>query len=131
MKREETLVSFTATHSEIIALGVAILAYPRYLATQGQITQEQRTVMQLLDSFQRRLALQAQRPSLRLLLERHHVSINDLARASEIEVLLVWAMYVGRPTTREDAQAIVQGLNRLCNTRYTLDDISVVFASGE
>jgi hypothetical protein len=65
------------------------------------------------------------KPTLRQLREQHQVTINDLAYASDLSSLLVWAMLTGRPIDRSDAHAIIMGFNKLRGTQYTLEDIAV------
>ena len=60
----------------------------------------------------------------------HGANIYDLSQASGVSSFVVWSMLIGRPVTRENATEILNGLNKLKGTRYTLDEIEVRLIEG-
>ena len=69
--------------------------------------------------------LRPRKPSLRSLLVFHQINPGALALQSNLPVLTVEAVMNGYGTTPQVAEAILNGLNVLKETHYTLDDISV------
>lgn len=61
----------------------------------------------------------------------HGVNIYALAQASRVSSFAIWSMLIGNEVTREDASKILDGLNKLKGTHYTLADIDVVLTEED
>ncbi len=61
----------------------------------------------------------------------HGVNIYALSQASRVSSFAVWSMLIGNEVTREDAVKILDGLNKLKGTHYTLEDIDVVLTKED
>lgn len=58
----------------------------------------------------------------------HSVNIYELSQASGIPSLVVWSLLIGQPVTKHEAQRVLDALNTLRGTHYTLEDVHVVLA---
>lgn len=65
------------------------------------------------------------KPTLADLMTQNHIYMGKLAHASGISSLIVREMFLGKPVSREDAKQIIEGLNKLCGTNYTMGEIAI------
>ncbi|HZR40717.1 MAG TPA: hypothetical protein VFB12_11405 [Ktedonobacteraceae bacterium] len=65
------------------------------------------------------------------LIEAHNLMVSDLSNASGVNTLQVWAMVLEHRVRRESATAVIEALNLLCKTQYTLDDLSVALVEED
>ncbi|HCI82264.1 MAG TPA: hypothetical protein DHW02_21530 [Ktedonobacter sp.] len=56
----------------------------------------------------------------------HSVNMYQLSQESGISSLVVWSLLTGRPVTKHEAQHVLDALNRLRHTQYTLSDVALV-----
>jgi hypothetical protein len=65
------------------------------------------------------------KPTLKQLCTKHLIGVLQLAQESQVDTLLAGAMLAGQEVRVIDAQKVIVGLNRLCHTRYTLNDVDM------
>jgi hypothetical protein len=60
----------------------------------------------------------------------HSVNIYELSRESHIPSLTIWSMLIGQEVTPYEAQTVLDALNTLRNTHYTLTDVEIALTSS-
>ena len=69
---------------------------------------------------------QVEHPTLAELLNRHHLNAPHVAQAARIQLVVVRAMVARVPVSPPAvAGQVLDGLNRLAGTQYTLDQVDV------
>jgi hypothetical protein len=71
-----------------------------------------------------------EKPTFPQLLAAHHIKIPQLAGISQIDILDVSAMYLEHPVKRNIAERVLEGLNTLCGTQYTLQNTALRLREG-
>jgi len=66
------------------------------------------------------------KPTLLQLREKYGINIIVLANVAEVKTEIVYAMLVGMPVERWQAEKVLQGFNKLTGVEYNLGDIQVV-----
>src|SRR5690349_16318221 len=75
--------------------------------------------------LQERPAMLERRPWLRDLIKHHHLAEQTLATATRVDAGTICSIVHGNLVTHvRTAQAIVQGMNQLAGTRYSLVDVN-------
>lgn len=67
--------------------------------------------------------LRLKKPTLLQIREQHHLTLLDIAEASQMEDRLVWYALINREVTRCQASRILAGINALAHTSYQLEDL--------
>ena len=69
------------------------------------------------------------KPTLMQLRERHGINLYAMWDASGLEDSLpVYLALFKHPITREQAQRIIEGINHIAGTEYTLETVDIVLA---
>ena len=68
------------------------------------------------------------KPTLLQLRETYGINLVLLANAAEVGTEIVYAMLVGRPVERWQAEKVLLGLKKLTGVRYELEEIEIVIA---
>ena len=55
----------------------------------------------------------------------HSVNMYQLSQESGISSLVVWSLLTGHAVTKDEAQCVLEALNRLRHTQYTLSDVDI------
>lgn len=68
------------------------------------------------------MSMMKEKPTFPQLLSTHHITIQAVARAAQVDIMDVSAMYLNHPVKRDIAERVLAGLNQLCGTQYTLEN---------
>jgi N-acyl-L-homoserine lactone synthetase len=62
--------------------------------------------------------------------QRYGLNLRDLAEAAQVDDEVVYAMLMDQPVTRDEAEQVLRGVEKITGVRYTLQDIVAHISTG-
>jgi len=62
--------------------------------------------------------------------QRYGLNLRDLAEAAQVDDDIVYAMLMEQPVTREKAEQVLRGVEKITGIHYTLQDVVVHIFTG-